>query len=208
MESKSILPLRKVKMSKTRVISEEEIEMQQAYAVQVQQMITGRGLKAHIRTYGCQQNEADSERLSGMALSMGYTLTDDEQQADLIVVNTCAVREHAELKALSITGQFKHLKAKNPSMLIGVCGCMVSQEHRKEDIKNRYPYVDFLLVSACCIAFRNLYIGSFAKRAGIFIWMITLAMLPNGCHVHPGKHHSNGLGKHYVTAATITVHIA
>lgn len=131
-------------MSKTRVISEEEIEMQQAYAVQVQQMIAGRGLKAHIRTYGCQQNEADSERLSGMALSMGYTLTDDEQQADLIVVNTCAVREHAELKALSITGQFKHLKAKNPSMLIGVCGCMVSQEHRKEDIKNRYPYVDFL----------------------------------------------------------------
>ena len=79
-----------------------------------------------------------------MLRQMGYVLSEEEEKADLILVNTCAVREHAELKALSITGQFKHLKEKNRSLLIGICGCMVSQEHRKDDIKMKYPYVDFL----------------------------------------------------------------
>ncbi len=102
------------------------------------------GLYATILTFGCQQNEADSERLAGMAREMGYEITSDEKLADLIVVNTCAVREHAELKALSITGQFKHLKAAKRSLVIAICGCMVSQEHRKERIKNSYPYVDFV----------------------------------------------------------------
>ena len=80
----------------------------------------------------------------GMLVSMGYTKTTDPTNADIIIVNTCAVREHAELRALSITGQFKHLKEKKRSLIIGVCGCMVSQEHRKEDIKNKYPYINFL----------------------------------------------------------------
>ncbi len=101
------------------------------------------GRKACVVTFGCQQNEADSEKLRGMAKAMGYEITDDTKLADLIVVNTCAVREHAELKALSSIGQFKHLKAKNPHMLIGVCGCMVAQKHRVEELKNSYPYVDF-----------------------------------------------------------------
>lgn len=98
---------------------------------------------ACVVTFGCQQNEADSEKLRGMADAMGYTVTDDVHIADLIVVNTCAVREHAELKALSIIGQYKHLKAKNPDLLIGVCGCMVAQKHRVEELKNSYPYVSF-----------------------------------------------------------------
>jgi len=97
-----------------------------------------------IQTFGCQQNEADSERLAGMAEEMGYELCADSAEADLILINTCAIREHAELKALSITGQFKHLKAQKPGLLIGICGCMVTQEHRKEDIKHKYHSVDFL----------------------------------------------------------------
>ena len=97
-----------------------------------------------IRTFGCQQNEADSERLAGMAECMGYTAADAPADADLILINTCAVREHAEERALSITGQFKHLKEKNPALVIGICGCMVSQETRKERIKHSYPYVSFL----------------------------------------------------------------
>ncbi|MBE6552201.1 MAG: tRNA (N6-isopentenyl adenosine(37)-C2)-methylthiotransferase MiaB [Ruminococcaceae bacterium] len=100
--------------------------------------------RIYIETYGCQQNEADSEKILGMALEMGYEKTDNKEDADLIIVNTCAVREHAELKALSNTGQLKHIKEKNPSLLIGVCGCMIQQEHRKEDIKMKYPYVDFV----------------------------------------------------------------
>ena len=97
-----------------------------------------------IHTFGCQQNEADSETLLGIAEAQGYAPADAMEDASLILFNTCAVREHAELKALSTTGQLKHLKAKNPSLKIGLCGCMVQQEHRKEDIKQKYPYVDFV----------------------------------------------------------------
>ncbi len=104
----------------------------------------GRMPAAYVQTFGCQQNEADSERLSGMLADMGYSIAASPEGADLILVNTCAIREHAEQKALSTVGQYKHLKAKNPGMLIGVCGCMMAEEHRREDIKHRYPYVDFV----------------------------------------------------------------
>lgn len=98
----------------------------------------------YINTFGCQQNEADSETILGIASTRGFLPTSDIEEADLIIFNTCAVREHAELKALSSTGQLKHLKEKNKNLLIGLCGCMIQQEHRKEDIKNKYPYVDFV----------------------------------------------------------------
>lgn len=130
-------------MKKDRTLPEETIQRQYDYMARVREW-NPEGLKAHILTFGCQQNEADSERIAGMAESMGYTLTDDAAQADLIVINTCAVREHAELKALSVTGQFKHLKEAKKQLVIAMCGCMVSQEHRKDNIKNSYPYVDFI----------------------------------------------------------------
>lgn len=99
---------------------------------------------AFVMTFGCQQNEADSEKIAGMAESMGYEIISSPENAYLIVVNTCAIREHAELKALSTIGQYKHIKQKNPELVIAVCGCMVTQEHRVNDIKFKYPYVDFV----------------------------------------------------------------
>lgn len=128
---------------KDRILAPELIERQYDYMARVREWNPA-GLKAHIVTFGCQQNEADSERIAGMAVEMGYTLTDSVKDADLIVINTCAVREHAELKALSITGEFKHLKKMKKSLVIAMCGCMVSQEHRKDRIKSSYPYVDFV----------------------------------------------------------------
>ncbi|MBQ7364882.1 MAG: tRNA (N6-isopentenyl adenosine(37)-C2)-methylthiotransferase MiaB [Clostridia bacterium] len=128
---------------KDKILAPELIERQYAYMARVREW-NPEGLKAHILTFGCQQNEADSERIAGMAVKMGYTLTDTVEEADLIVINTCAVREHAELKALSITGNFKHLKKTKKSLVIAMCGCMVSQEHRKDRIKSSYPYVDFV----------------------------------------------------------------
>lgn len=101
--------------------------------------------RVYVLTFGCQQNVADSEKLSGMAKSMGYESTDAPKEADLILVNTCAIREHAEKRALSVVGQFKHLKEANPALVIGVCGCMVAQEHRREELKKSFPYVDFIL---------------------------------------------------------------
>ena len=113
------------------------------YIQAVKQRNAGRALYAAVVTFGCQQNEADSEKLRGMAAEMGYTITGDTALADLIVVNTCAIREHAEQKALSTVGQYKHLKAKKNDMVIAVCGCMTAQAHRVEELKNSYPYVDF-----------------------------------------------------------------
>ena len=108
------------------------------------ELLHGRLPRVYIETYGCQQNEADSERILGILTAGGYKATTDKSDADLIMVNTCAVREHAELKALSNTGGLKHLKEKNRDLIIGVCGCMIQQEHRADDIKHKYPYVDFV----------------------------------------------------------------
>ena len=113
------------------------------YIQAVRQRNAGRTLRAAVVTFGCQQNEADSEKLRGMAAEMGYTITEHPADADLIVVNTCAIREHAEQKALSTIGQYKHLKAKKSDLIIAVCGCMTAQAHRVEELKNSYPYVDF-----------------------------------------------------------------
>ena len=133
-------------------ITKEQIDEQYGYMAKVRSM-TGNAKKVFMLTFGCQQNEADSERLCGMANEMGFSKTCDENEADLIIINTCAVREHAELKALSITGQFKHLKEKNPELIIVIGGCMVTQDHRNGDIKNRYPYVDILLTTSSLYAF-------------------------------------------------------
>lgn len=97
-----------------------------------------------IRTFGCQQNEADSERMMGTALAMGYRKVETPEEAKLILVNTCAVREHAEKKALSIIGSYKHVKEADPDVIIGVGGCMVTQGHRADKLKMSYPYVNFV----------------------------------------------------------------
>lgn len=112
--------------------------------------------RAFVLTFGCQQNEADSEQLSGMACAMGYELTQQAQDADLIVVNTCAIREHAEKKALSTVGQYKHLKQQNPELIIAVCGCMPSQQHRSDELKLRYPYVDLVFGTSALSRFPQL----------------------------------------------------
>ncbi|MBQ9757470.1 MAG: tRNA (N6-isopentenyl adenosine(37)-C2)-methylthiotransferase MiaB [Clostridia bacterium] len=100
--------------------------------------------KAFVETYGCAQNENDSERISGMLFDMGYGFCEDAKDADLIIYNTCAVRENAELRVFGNLGALKHLKAKKPELIIGVCGCMVQQEHIAEQIKKKYKHVDMV----------------------------------------------------------------
>ena len=99
----------------------------------------------YVQTFGCQQNVADGEKMRGLAEQMGYISTNLPEEADLILVNTCAIREHAEIKALSVVGQYKHLWENNPDLLIGVVGCMTAQPHRVEQIKRSYPYITFTL---------------------------------------------------------------
>jgi tRNA-2-methylthio-N6-dimethylallyladenosine synthase len=123
---------------------------------------------AFVLTFGCQQNVADSEKLSGLAKEMGYEITDDPARAELILVNTCAIREHAEKRALSIVGQYKHLKEKNRDLVFGVCGCMVAQEHRREQLKKSYPYVDFILGTSVLHRLPELLARKLSEKRRIF----------------------------------------
>ena len=101
----------------------------------------GRRRRYYVDTYGCQQNESDSEILRGLAEAMGYEPASDTPEADLIVVNTCAVREHAEQRILGNVGAMSHIRKKNPDLLIVMTGCMMSEEHMRERIKKSFPYV-------------------------------------------------------------------
>lgn len=99
---------------------------------------------ACVRTYGCQQNVADGEKIKGQLEQMGFGFTDDEEEADLILFNTCAVREHAEDRVFGNVGALKNVKRRNPSLIIAVCGCMMEQEHVAERIRKSYPYVNLV----------------------------------------------------------------
>lgn len=100
---------------------------------------------AHVITFGCQQNERDSETVLGLLSEMGYTPTDNADIADIIIINTCAIREHAEVKALSLLGRFKAQKKRNPDLIVGVVGCMAAEPHRADMLKRDFHYVTFTL---------------------------------------------------------------
>lgn len=99
---------------------------------------------AMVVTYGCQQNVSDSERLKGMLRDMGFAFTEEADEADLMLFNTCAVREHAEDRVFGNVGALKHYKRRKPGLIIGLCGCMVQQSAVAERFKKSYPYVDLL----------------------------------------------------------------
>ncbi|HAN20142.1 MAG: tRNA (N6-isopentenyl adenosine(37)-C2)-methylthiotransferase MiaB [Clostridiales bacterium GWF2_36_10] len=124
------------------LVTKIEIEKQRKIAEELQNICKGK--KAAVQTYGCQQNEADSERIAGALRLCGYEMAVDTKDADLVIINTCAIREHAELKVLSGAGQLKKQKENNKDMLVGICGCMIQEKHRRDQIKKSYPYVDFV----------------------------------------------------------------
>ena len=115
------------------------------YISLVKKMNEGSDKRAFVMTFGCQQNERDSEVALGYASAMGYAKADTTEDADLIIVNTCAIRQHAEEKALSMIGRFKALKKVRPGLIIGVIGCMAAEPHRAELIKRDFHYVSFTL---------------------------------------------------------------
>ncbi|MEG2192701.1 MAG: tRNA (N6-isopentenyl adenosine(37)-C2)-methylthiotransferase MiaB [Oscillospiraceae bacterium] len=99
---------------------------------------------ANVMTFGCVQNENDSEKIRGVLFEMGYGMTDLLEKSDIVIFNTCAIRENAELKIFGNIGKLKALKQANKNMIIAVCGCMVMQEHIVEKIKKSYPFVDII----------------------------------------------------------------
>lgn len=132
---------------KGALVEEYELNKQKEYVSLVSQVLEAKYShkpKALVHTYGCQGNVSDGERLKGMLTDMGYEITDELSQADLVLYNTCAVREHAEQRVFGNVGALKHYKERNKGMIIALCGCMMQQEHIAEKIKKSYSFVDIV----------------------------------------------------------------
>lgn len=130
--------------TKTTVITQEQLDAQFAYcdkiaAIWQQQDITP---KAYVETYGCQQNEADSEKLRGYLTQSGYAIVQEAEGADVVVMNTCSIREHAEQRVFGNLGALTHTKRRHPAQKIFLCGCMAGETKVSDRVKNSYPYVD------------------------------------------------------------------
>lgn len=130
--------------NKTTVISKQELDKQLAFCDQIRAYWFERDTvpSAYVETYGCQQNEADSERIRGILSESGYSITDSAEGADVVVMNTCAIREHAEQRVFGNLGALTHTKRRHPRQKIFLCGCMAGQEHVVQRIRHSYPHVD------------------------------------------------------------------
>ena len=154
----------------TTRISPEEIARQKDFCAQIRTMnatLPARPL-AYVDTYGCQQNEADSERLRGYLSEMGYDFTADETAADVIILNTCAIREHAEQRVFGNLGALVHAKRDHPGQIICVCGCMAQESHVSARIKQSFRHVDLVFGTHALWRFPELLWRIHTRRGRIF----------------------------------------
>ena len=130
--------------TKTTIISQEELDRQFGYCDRIAAFWAQQGLtpKAYVETYGCQQNEADSEKLRGLLAQCGYSIAQEAEGADVVVMNTCAIREHAEQRVFGNLGALTHTKRRHPGQKIFLCGCMAGEEKVVTRIKGSFPHVD------------------------------------------------------------------
>lgn len=133
-----------------KLISEEQMKVQREFIMKLLEennnfaVENGRQRLALTETYGCQQNENDTERIRGMLKEAGFGFTENQNEADLIIYNTCAVRENAEQKVFGRLGILKHMKEQRPDVVVGLCGCMVQQPHITERIRKIHPQVNLI----------------------------------------------------------------
>ena len=132
---------------KNAFVDTKELEKQRHFSSLAGEILSGKyssAPKAYVHTYGCQGNVADSEKIQGMLVEMGYEMTDELSEADLVLYNTCAIREHAEHRVFGNVGALKHYKARKKDMIIALCGCMMQQSQVSEKIKKSYSFVDLV----------------------------------------------------------------
>ncbi len=155
-------------MPMTRLVAEEELAKQAPYYAMLRQHYMDKKPDgpplACIRTFGCQQNVADSERIKGMLVQMGFGFTEEPDEADLILFNTCAVREHACDRVFGNVGALKHIKRRRPDVLIAVCGCMVQQPHVAKKLKESYPFVGLVFGTHVIHTFPELFWKAIGQR--------------------------------------------
>lgn len=127
-----------------RVLGREEYYDLNAAAIERVRARHGAASLAFIETFGCQMNEHDTEHMYGMLLEMGYSRAQSYEDADVVILNTCCVRENAENRVYGNLGWLKHLKESKPGMIIGICGCMMQRPHIVEHIRKKFPFVNLI----------------------------------------------------------------
>ena len=153
---------------KSDKLSEKQIEYMNLISEIMEIRKRGEKPLAFVRTYGCQQNVADSEKIKGMLQSSGFDFTDEPENADCILFNTCAVREHAEDRVFGNVGALKNIKRRHPQILIALCGCMMEQEHVANRIYKSFPFVGLVFGTHSLHHFPELMYSSLVNGNRVF----------------------------------------
>ena len=154
----------------TTCISPGEVQLQLDYCDQIRERL-GQGPGTHLArvdTYGCQQNEADSERLRGFLARMGYGFAKEEEEADVIILNTCAIRENAEQRVFGNVGALIHGKRRKAGQIIAVCGCMAQEPHVVERIRKSFQHVDLVFGTHMLWKFPQLLLSVMQSGSRLF----------------------------------------
>ena len=152
------------------LVSEDALARQREFEAKIKKMFTSR--EAHpvacVDTFGCQQNVADGQKLMGMLADSGFTFTEDPKEADLVILNTCAVREHAEQRVFGNLGILTHTKKENPEQVICLCGCMAQEERVSQRVKESYRHVDLVFGPHALWKFPELLWQVYETRKRVF----------------------------------------
>ena len=152
------------------LVPEDALARQRDFEAKIKEMFNAR--EAHpvacVDTFGCQQNVADGQKLMGMLADCGFTFTEDAKEADLVILNTCAVREHAEQRVFGNLGILTHTKKENPEQVICLCGCMAQEERVSKRVKESYRHVDLVFGPHALWKFPELLWQVYETRKRVF----------------------------------------
>ena len=151
-------------------IPAQDLARQRDFEERIREMFSARQVHpvACVDTFGCQQNVADGERLMGMLEACGFTFTQEPSQADLVILNTCAVREHAEQRVFGNLGMLTHTKKDNPDQVIVLCGCMAQEPRVSQRVKESYRHVDLVFGPQALWRFPELLYRVYEQRRRVF----------------------------------------
>ena len=156
-------------MERTQVqIPAAQLDRQRDFEAKLKEMHADRPLRALVDTFGCQQNVADSQYIMGMLRAMGCSFTDDPAQADVVVLNTCAIRDHAEKRVYGNLGALTHTKKANPAQVICLCGCMAQRPEVAEKVRQSYRHVDLVFGPQALWKFPELLYQVYTQRRRVF----------------------------------------
>ena len=152
------------------LIPQEQLERQREFEQKIRALHEGRAVPplAMVDTFGCQQNVADSQHIMGMLEAMGFGFTDDPARAAVVVLNTCAIRDHAEKRVYGTLGALTHTKKADPEQVICLCGCMAQRPEVAEKVRQSYRHVDLVFGPQALWKFPELLYNVYTQRRRVF----------------------------------------